>query len=208
MKILMLLFFMLFATNAFSHDREAGDLESTVILKGKYIQNHQIFGIFLDLFEEEEDDDEYWKQILARDLGFDMTNPKEAKKFKNFQRKMKVVKKKLEKDLRKAWYRENCIGNNATSRKNRKEMIKRMDSSEELDGKTNKSHLDKALKSLDEDMRINVLSYIEDLKESTTIMIFSNEEWHRHESTENLKRTFESKCLGLSGEYYSSIGEE
>ena len=201
MKILMLLFFMLFATNAFSHDREVGDFDSTVILKGKYIQNYQMFRGFLSLVEDED-----WKEFVARDLGFDMTNPEEAKKFKNLQRKMKVVNKKLGKDLRKTWYRENCIGNNATSRQNREEMIKRMDSSEELDEKTIKSHLDKALKSLDEDMRINVLSYIEDSKESTKIMIFSNEEVYRHESTENLKRTFESKCLGLSGEYYSSIG--
>ena len=88
-------------------------------------------------------------------------------------------------------------------------MIKRMDASYDLDEKTNKSHLDKALKSLDEDMRINVLSYIEDLKEYTTIIFaLSNEEVYRQESTENLKRTFESKCLGLSGEYFSSIGEE
>ena len=204
MKILMLLFFTLFATNAFSQDREAGDFDSTVVLKGKYIQNYQMFSTFLSLVEDEY----YGPNILAREVGFDMTNPKEAKKFKNFQRKMKVVGKKLEKDLRKTWYRENCIGNNATSKRNRKEMIKRMDSSEDLDVKTNKSHLDKALKSLDEDVRINVLSYIEDLKESTSITIVSNEEFNSNESNENLKRMFESKCLGLSGEYYSSIGEE
>lgn len=200
MKLFVFAFFILFTMPFTTMARSVDDYQSTVILKGKYLQDYQVFDTFLYLITV--DPHAKWR---GDDLGFNIEDERELKGFQRFQEKMKLVHARLNRALDNSWYKINCTSKESFSNKNREKIIRDMDTVEDLQEEVAKKHLSKALKSMSKETRLNVINYLQDLKNTTTITMISNEEFHDTASVDAMKLDFATKCVNDSYEYHSEL---
>ncbi len=202
MNRFLLVLFLTLTTSFTASGRSIEDFESGVILKGKYIQDYQVFDNFLALFT-----DDIHATLRGEVLGFNVNDEEGLKVYQEFQEQLRLVDKRHKKALMRAWYKAHCTSSESFSTKSRARIFKDMGYAGDLQTKVTKRHLKRALKNMDEEVRINVVNYLKKLKETTTIFEVSNEEFLESTSTESMKSNYETRCINNSYDYHSNNGE-
>lgn len=204
MKIFISILALLFATNLWATD-EYQQSESMVRLKGDYIEDSHIWTTFLSFFFDENEES---LRSTARALGFDIEDTRDLKEFRKFQRKMELIDKKLKRSLRNSWYKAHCIDGKGGYGQSREEIRRDRDTAENMQKETIDKHMKNAFKSLSEEDMAKVRSFLDFIKERSTVLIADNQDVDKGVPVGDIQSNIAAGCVNLSGEYFSTNGAD